>query len=81
MPRQVRAEADETGKGPMSTREQLDQLMEKIDAVLDECGKGPRQREPARSSARPAWPGPRWAQHQRTADAAILARQTGPRPA
>ena len=45
----------------MSSREQGQQLLETIDAVLAECGKDPRRRRPARPPARPTWTGPgRW---------------------
>lgn len=44
----------------MSRREQGQQLLETIDAVLEECGKDPRRRRPDRPPSRPAWPGPSW---------------------
>ena len=45
----------------MPSREQGQQLLETIDAVLAQCGKDPRRRGAARPSARPAWSGPgRW---------------------
>ena len=52
----------------MSSREQGQQLLETIDAVLAECAGDPRRRRPARPPARPAWRGPSWLQGPRTGD-------------
>jgi len=43
----------------MSSREQGQQLLEAIDAVLEECGKDLARRRPARP-VRSAWRGPSW---------------------
>ena len=52
----------------MSSREQCLQLLETIDTVLEECGKDPRRRSPARPPSRPAWSGPSWLQGQADSD-------------
>jgi hypothetical protein len=44
----------------MSSREQCDQLLRTIDAVLSECSKDPRRQPPNSSAHRPPWPGPSW---------------------
>lgn len=50
----------------MSSREQCDQLLREIDAVLSECSKDPRRRTPIRPPSRPAWAGPSWLRDQGT---------------
>ena len=52
----------------MSSREQCQQLLRTIDAVLEECANDPRRRRIAKPTNRPAWPGPSWLQGQRAGD-------------
>lgn len=64
-----------TGKEPMSSREQCDQLLETIDAVLLECGKDPRRRGTVRPQSRPTWRGPSWLQEPLRAEVKGLAEE------
>lgn len=47
----------------MSSREKCQQLLERIDTVLEECGKDPRRRRPPTTTRAP-WTGPTWLQGQ-----------------
>ena len=60
----------------MSSREQCDQLLATIDAVLLECGKDPRRRSTVRPQSRPAWRGPSWLQEPLAAEAKGFGEET-----
>jgi len=53
----------------MSSRVRCEELLRTIDAVLSECGKGPRRYNPVRPPSRPARGGPVWLQAPRAVDA------------